>query len=195
MVSIDYCIHKPLLFKDTWFCDNSRNGIYLAIPGSDGQTKNFFDASFFYHKLHVTLLFCSLNWYRQAFMASETLCLFAFVVHPSPCFHAYSTGGAYHLAKPNSPGKNGWNFMGKWSKRPPQDMYLHSGELNVVSVTENVNTFLLVWTHVSRYGGNWRYCFEVYKVFTVVMYSSQLSNYQLLFLYLTLFIYRLIFYL
>ena len=77
-------------------------------------------------------------------MASETLCLFAFVVHPSPCFHAYSTGGAYHLAKPNSPGKNGWNFMGKWSKRPPQDMYLHSGELNVVSVTENVNTFLLV---------------------------------------------------
>ena len=141
MVSIDYCIHKPLLFKDTWFCDNSRNGIYLAIPGSDGQTKNFFDASFFYHKLHITLLFCSLNWYRQAFMASETLCLFAFVVHPSPCFHAHSTGGAYHLAKPNSPGKNGWNFMGKWSKRPPQDMYLHSGELNVVSVTENVNTF------------------------------------------------------
>ena len=57
-------------------------------------------------------------------MASETLCLFAFVVNPSPCFHAHSTGGAYHLAKPNSPGKNGWNFMRKWSKRPPQDMYL-----------------------------------------------------------------------
>ena len=160
-----------------------------------GRLRILFDASFFYHKLHITLLFCSLNWYRQAFMASETLCLFAFVVNPSPCFHAHSTGGAYHLAKPNSPGKNGWNFMRKWSKRTPQDMYLHSGELNVVSVTENVNTFLLVWTHVSRYGGNWRYCFEVYKVFTVVMYSSQLSNYQLLFLYLTLFIYRLIFYL
>ena len=31
-------------------------------------------------------------------------------------------------------------------------MYLHSAELNVVAVTENVNTFLLVWTHVSRYG-------------------------------------------
>ena len=60
-------------------------------------------------------------------MASETLCLFAFVVNPSPCFHAHSTGGAYHLAKPNSPGKNGWNFMRKWSKRPPQDMYLEGG--------------------------------------------------------------------
>ena len=69
------------------------------------------------------------------------------------------------------------------------------GELNVVAVTENVNTFLLVWTHVSRYGVNWLYCCKVYKVLTVVMYSSQLSNYQLLFLYLTLFIYRLIFYL
>ena len=74
-------------------------------------------------------------------------------------------------------------------------MHLHSAELNVVAVTENVNTFLLVWTHVSRYGVNWLYCCKVYKVLTVVMYSSQLSNYQLLFLYLTLFICWLIFYL
>ena len=59
-------------------------------------------------------------------------------------------------------------------------MYLHSAELNVVAVTENVNTFLLVWTHVSRYGVNWLYCYKVYKVLTVVMYSSQLSNYQIL---------------
>ena len=49
-------------------------------------------------------------------MVSETLCLFAFVVHPSPCFHAHSTGGAYHLAKPNSPGKNGWNYHEKMVK-------------------------------------------------------------------------------
>ena len=28
--------------------------------------------------------------------------------------------------------------------------HLHSAELNVVAVTENLNTFLLVWTHVSR---------------------------------------------
>ena len=35
-----------------------------------------------------------------------------------------------------------------------QLMYLHSAELNVVAVTENVNTFLLVRTHVSRYGVN-----------------------------------------
>ena len=34
---------------------------------------------------------------------------------------------------------------------------------------------------------------SLYKVLTVVMYSSQLPNYQLLFLYLTLFIYRLSF--
>ena len=60
------------------------------------------------------------------------------------------------------------------------EMYLHSAELNVVAVTENVNTFLLVWTHVSRYGVNWLYCCKVYKVLTVVMYSSQLSNYQIL---------------
>ena len=58
-------------------------------------------------------------------------------------------------------------------------MYLHSAELNAVAVTENVNTFLLVWAHVSRYGVNWLYFYEVYKVLTVVMYSSQLSNYQL----------------
>ena len=32
------------------------------------------------------------------------------------------------------------------------EMYLHLAELNVVAVTENVNTFPLVWTHVSRYG-------------------------------------------
>ena len=69
-------------------------------------------------------------------------------------------------------------------------MCLHSAELNVVAVTENVNTFLLVWTHVSRCSVNWLYFFQVYKVLTVVIYSSQLSNYQLLFLYLTLFIYH-----
>ena len=40
-------------------------------------------------------------------------------------------------------------------------MYLHSAELNAVAVTENVNTFLLVWAHVSRYGVNWLYCYEV----------------------------------
>ena len=57
-------------------------------------------------------------------------------------------------------------------------------------MTENVNTFLLVWTHVSRYSVNWLYCCQVYKVLTVVMYSSQISNYQLIFLYLTLFIYH-----
>ena len=57
-------------------------------------------------------------------------------------------------------------------------------------MTENVNTFLLVWTHVSCYSVNWLYCCQVYKVLTVVMYSSQISNYQLLFLYLTLFIYH-----
>ena len=28
--------------------------------------------------------------------------------------------------------------------------HLHSVEQNVVAVTENLNTFLLVWTHVSR---------------------------------------------
>ena len=38
--------------------------------------------------------------------------------------------------------------------RKPREMYLHSAELNVVAVTENVNTFLLVLTHVSRYGVN-----------------------------------------
>ena len=69
-------------------------------------------------------------------------------------------------------------------------MCLHSAELNVLAVTENVNTFLLVWTHVSCYSVNWLYCCQVYKVLTVVMYSSQISNYQLLFLYLTLFIYH-----
>ena len=34
---------------------------------------------------------------------------------------------------------------------------------------------------MSRYGINLLHCYEVYKVLTVVMYSSQLSNYQLLF--------------
>ena len=73
-------------------------------------------------------------------MASETLCLFAFVVNPSPCFHAHSTGGAYHLAKPNCPGKNGWNFMRKWSKRTP-----------IASVVEYVPNFfpLGFWVFVS----------------------------------------------
>ena len=33
-------------------------------------------------------------------------------------------------------------------------MYLHSAELNVVAVIENVNSFLSVRTHVSRYGVN-----------------------------------------
>ena len=60
-------------------------------------------------------------------------------------------------------------------------MYLHSAELNVVAVRENVNTFLLVWTHVSCYGVNWLYCCKLYKFLTVVMYSSQLSNYEILF--------------
>ena len=64
-------------------------------------------------------------------------------------------------------------------------MYLRSVELNEVAVTENVTTFLLVWAHVSRYGVNWLYQSKVYKVLTVVMYSSQLSNFQLPFLPLT----------
>ena len=51
-------------------------------------------------------------------------------------------------------------------------MCLHSAELNVVAVTENVNTFLLVWTHVSRYGVNWLYCCQVYKVLTAVFIST-----------------------
>ena len=38
-----------------------------------------------------------------------------------------------------------------------------------------------LWTHVSRYGINWLYCYWVYKVLTVLMYSSQLLNYQLYF--------------
>ena len=46
------------------------------------------------------------------------------------------------------------------------------GELNVVAVTENVNTFLLVWTHVSRYSVNWLYCCQVYKVLTAVFIST-----------------------
>ena len=33
-------------------------------------------------------------------------------------------------------------------------MYLHSAELNVVAVIDNVNSFLSVPTHVSRYGVN-----------------------------------------
>ena len=33
-------------------------------------------------------------------------------------------------------------------------MYLHSAELNVVAVIENVNSFLSVRTHVSRCGVN-----------------------------------------
>ena len=107
-------------FKDTWLCDNSRNGINVAIPGSNGQTKKtllkiFLDASFFYYKPHITRLFCSLNWYRQAFMALQTLCLFGFVVHPAPVF--MHIAGAYHLAKRNSPGKNQWNYHEKMVKR------------------------------------------------------------------------------
>ena len=107
-------------FKDTWLCDNSRYGINLAIPGSNGQTKKtllkiFLDASFFYYKSHITRLFCSLNWNRQTFMASQTLCLFGFVVHPAPVF--MHTGGSYHLAKPNRPGKNQWNYHEKMVKR------------------------------------------------------------------------------
>ena len=70
-------------------------------------------------------------------------------------------------------------------------MYLHSVELNEVAVTENVNTFLVVWAHVSRYGVNWFYQSKVCKVLTVVMYSSQLSNFQLLF-FTSYFIYLLI---
>ena len=57
-------------------------------------------------------------------------------------------------------------------------MCLHSAELNVVAVTENVNTFLLVWTHVSRYGVNWLYCCQVYKVLTAVFISTlELSSF------------------
>ena len=44
------------------------------------------------------------------------------------------------------------------------EMYLHSAELDVVAVTENVNTFLLVWTNVSRYGVNWLHCCYLNKV-------------------------------
>jgi len=60
-------------------------------------------------------------------------------------------------------------------------MYLRSVELNEVAVTENKTTFLLEWAHVSRYGANWLYQSKVYKVLTVVMYSYQLSNFQLSF--------------
>ena len=43
-------------FKGTWLCDNSRNGINLAIPGSDGQTKNFFWCVIDYFRIpHNTL--------------------------------------------------------------------------------------------------------------------------------------------
>ena len=54
-----------------------------------------------------------------------------------------------------------------------QFMYLHSAELNVVAVTENVNTFLLVWTHVSRYGANWFYCHQC----NVFVSALQLSTF------------------
>ena len=70
-------------------------------------------------------------------------------------------------------------------------MYLHSVELNEVAVAENVNTFLLVWANVSRYSVNWLYQSTVYKVLTVVMYSSQLLNFQLSF-FTSYFIYLLI---
>ena len=70
-------------------------------------------------------------------------------------------------------------------------MYLHSVELNEVAVAENVNTFLLVWAHVSRYSVNWLYQSKVYKVLTVAMYSSQLLNFQLSF-FTSYFIYLLI---
>ena len=158
-----------------------------------GRLRILFDASFFYHKLHITLLFCSLNWYRQAFMASETLCLFAFVVNPSPCFHAHSTGGAYHLAKPNMSRQKRVEFHEKMVKtNTTRHVFTFRGAKRSVSDRE-CKYFPTGMNDASRYGVNWRYCCEVYKVFTVVMYSSQLSNYQLLFLYLTLFICRLIF--
>lgn len=48
-------------------------------------------------------------------MASQTVRLFGFVVHPARVF--MHTGGAYHLAKPNSPGKNQWDYYGKMVKR------------------------------------------------------------------------------
>ena len=63
-------------------------------------------------------------------------------------------------------------------------MYLHSVELNEVAVTENVNTLIsyyLYLTHVSFYGVNGLYFCKVYKVLAVVIYSSGLSNFQLLF--------------
>ena len=70
-------------------------------------------------------------------------------------------------------------------------MYLHSVELNEVAVTEDVTTLRLVWAHLSRYGDNWLYQSKVYKALTVVMYSSQLSNFQLS-LFTSYFIYLLI---
>lgn len=71
-----------------------------------------------------------------------------------------------------------------------KDMYLHSAELkNAVTVTQNGSTFLLVWTHVSRYGVNWLYCCYVCKVLTVVMQSSQFSNFQLFTLFYFILLY------
>ena len=70
-------------------------------------------------------------------------------------------------------------------------MYLQSVQVNEVAVSENVTTFRLVWAHMSRYGVNWLYQSKVYKVLTVVMYSSQLSNFQLSF-FTSYFIYLLI---
>ena len=112
-------------FKDTWLCDNSRNGINVAIPGSNGQTKKtllkiFLDASFSYYKTHITLLFCSLNWNRQAFMASQTLRLFGFVVHPARVF--MHTGVLTILPNQTVPAKTSGIIMGKWLKGPPLDL-------------------------------------------------------------------------
>ena len=61
-----------------------------------------------------------------------------------PCFMHTVQGVLTILPNQTVPAKSSGIIMRNWSKRPPQDMYLHSAELNVVAVTENVNTFLLV---------------------------------------------------
>jgi len=53
------------------------------------------------------------------------------------------------------------------------------------------NFLLFVWTHVSLYCVNGLYFCKVYKVLAVVLYSSELSNFQLLF-FISYFIYLLI---
>ena len=125
MVSIDYCIHKSLILKTPDCVTILVMGLNLAIPGSNGQTKKtllkiFLDASFSYYKTHITLLFCSLNWNRQAFMASQTLRLFGFVVHPARVF--MHTGVLTILPNQTVPANTSGIIMGKWLKGPPLDL-------------------------------------------------------------------------